>query len=170
MAMRKFPYGYIMKCGVINIYEAEAENVRWIFEKRAAGCSNWSIAKELFEKDDVYFKDSVKKNACKISSILYDKRYIGVDGYPRILDKKLFDRVQERKGKPWGNNKRQYTVGGRTEFIYTEKLKKTTYIPLKSVFEKEKALKTTLKSENADANQIKTAIFDLAFEKYNCIS
>jgi hypothetical protein len=46
MAMRKFPYGYIMKSGVINIYEAEAENVRWIFEKRAAGCSNWSIAKE----------------------------------------------------------------------------------------------------------------------------
>ena len=90
MAMRKFPYGYIMKSGVINIYEAEAENVRWIFEKRAAGCSNWSIAKELFEKDDVYFKDSVKKNACKISSILYDKRYIGVNAFLKSKRKLFF--------------------------------------------------------------------------------
>ena len=51
-----------------------------------------------------------------------------------------------------------------------ELLKKRKEMLKYLISEKEKALKTTLKSENADANQIKTAIFDLAFEKYNCIS
>lgn len=61
MAMRKFPYGYVMERGVIMVKDSEAENVRWIFENRAAGHSNWEMARKLYSEDDPYFKDDVKK-------------------------------------------------------------------------------------------------------------
>lgn len=172
MGMRKnrnFPYGYVMERGVIIVNESEAETVRWIFEKRAAGRSNWEMARELYSGDDQYFKDDMKKAACKVSMILYNERYIGADGYPPIVDTELFHAVQEKKGKPWMDNKRQYLVGGRTEFIRTEKPKTTAYIPSRAVFEKEKALKAMFRSEDADAEHIRTAILDLASEKYDCI-
>jgi hypothetical protein len=168
MAMRKFPYGYVMERGVITVKDSEAENVRWIFENRAAGRSNWEMARKLYEGTDPYFKDDVKKTACKISMILYDERYIGADGYEPIVDTELFETVAGKRGKQWTDNRRQFTVGGRTEFIRIEKPKATTYIPSRAVFEKEKALKAMFR-ENTDAEHIRTAILDLASEKYDCI-
>jgi len=172
MALRKFPYGYEMKNGEIQICESEAETVRYIFTQRSQGKSNQKIAKELFEKSEAYFGDSVNKNSCKISSILYDKRYIGEDGYEQIVDKKLFDKVQKMKGE-------SYCKKGckeKEKVKAAEAAKATTLIPTQAVFEKEKRLKEMLnggngnaKSDNADSEQIRKLIFELAEEKYNCI-
>ena len=169
MAMRKFPYGYVMERGVIMVKDSEAETIRWIFENRAAGHSNWEMARKLYEGTDPYFKDDVKKTACKISMILYDERYIGADGYEPIVDTELFETVAGKKGKRWTEKQTPRMVAGRAADDHPAKLlKSTTYIPGRTVFEKEKALKAMFR-ENADAEHIRTAILDLASEKYDCI-
>ena len=171
MALRKFPYGYVMERGEVIVNDSEAEIIHWIFENRATGRSILEMARELHNGTDPYFRDTVKKAACKISSILYDARYIGEEGYPVILDKELFKSVQERKGKPWmGNTTPRMVAGRKADDRPSEPSKTTTYIPSRAVFEKEKALKAMLRSEDADAEHIRTAILDLASEKYDCIT
>ena len=165
MALRKYPYGYEMNGGTVRVNESEAELVRLIFAHRASGKSNWETAKELFDGGSEYFSDSVKKNSCKISAIIYDARYTGTDGYPQIIDEALFDKVQQLKGKA-------YCSKGRTEV--KEKPVNAPpspgmLIPSKAVFEKERQLKTMLQSNNADMDTIKQMILDIAEEKYNCI-
>lgn len=170
MAMRKFPYGYVMQRGIITVSDPEAETIRWIFQNRAAGKSNWEMARELYAGDDAYFKDSIRKSSCKISSILYDARYIGADGFPVILDKDLFDAVQALKGKPWMEKQTPRTVEGRTaDEKPVQTLKSTTYIPTKGVFEREKAMKAMFRADTMDADEIRASILELASEKYNCI-
>ena len=86
MAFRKFPYGYTMNSGELDICEDEANNIRRLFTEFLDGKSMYSIALALFNENDPYFNDTKKKAACKVSSILRDKRYSGADGYPAIID------------------------------------------------------------------------------------
>jgi len=173
MAKRKFPYGYRMEKGKIIICEPEAEIIRAIFRSRAEGHSNWEMARELYENQTDYFSDDVKKASCKISSILYDERYIGADGYEAIVDMELFTAVQKLRGKSWTEKQSPRLVAGRTaEDSAPKKVQtfSTVCIPNKEVFDKEKALKTELRSENADIEKIRNMILDLASAKYDCIS
>ena len=172
MATHKTPYGYEMVRGRIVVNVPEAETIRWIFQKRAEGRSVWSIARELYDANDPYFNDSKRKAACKISSILYDKRYDGANGFEPIVEPELFTAVQNLKGKPWMESQNQRCIAGRTAGESMERKPlptSTTYIPDKAVFEREKALKELLNEENADAGAIKTAIMDLASAKYDSI-
>ena len=93
MATHKTPYGYEMVRGRIVVNVPEAETIRWIFQKRAEGRSVWSIARELYDANDPYFNDSKRKAACKISSILYDERYVGANGFEPIVSRKIISRL-----------------------------------------------------------------------------
>lgn len=173
MAKRKFPYGYRMEKGKITVCEPEAEIIRSIFRGRAEGRSNWEMAKELYENQTDYFSDDVKKASCKISDILYNERYAGADGYDAIVNTELFTAVQKLRGKSWTGNQTVRSVAGRKkEDAVPKKVQSfsTVCIPDKEVFDKEKALKTELRSENADIEKIRNMILDLASAKYNCIS
>ncbi|MBP0974073.1 MAG: recombinase family protein [Oscillospiraceae bacterium] len=172
MATHKTPYGYEMVRGRIVVNVPEAETIRWIFQKRAEGRSVWSIARELYDGDDPYFKDSKRKTACKISTILYDERYAGADDFEPIVEPELFSAVQSLKGKPWMESQNQRCIVGRVAGESAERKplpKSTTYIPDKAVFERERDLKALLNEENADAGAIKTAIMGLASAKYDSI-
>ena len=173
MAKKKFPYGYQMEKGKIVICEPEAEVIRTIFMGRVEGHSNWEMARELYEKQTDYFSDNVKKASCKISDILYDERYAGADGYEAIVDMELFTAVQKLRGKAWTGNQTIRSVAGRKkEDAVPKKVQtfSTVCIPNKEVFDKEKALKMELRSENADIEKIRNMILDLASAKYDCIS
>ena len=173
MAKKKFPYGYQMKKGKIVICEPEAEVIRTIFMGRAEGHSNWEMARELYEKQTDYFSDNVKKASCKISDILYDERYAGADGYEAIVDMELFTAVQKLRGKSWTGNQTAHCVAGRKKGDAVPKKVhtfSTVCIPNKDVFDKEKALKMELRSENADIEKIRNMILDLTSAKYDCIS
>ena len=120
-----------------------------------------------------YFSDDVKKASCKISSILYDERYIGADGYEAIVDMELFTAVQKLRGKSWTGNQTAHCVAGRKKGDAVPKKVQTfstVCIPNKEVFDKKKALKMELRSENADIEKIRNMILDLASAKYDCIS
>ena len=173
MAKKKFPYGYRMEKGKIVIFESEAEIIRAIFRGRAEGRSNWEMARELFENHADYFSDDVKKASCKISDILYDERYAGADGYEAVVSMELFTAVQKLRGKAWTGNQTIRSVAGRKkEDAVPKKVQifSTVCIPNKEVFDREKALKAELRSEDADMEKIKNMILDLASAKYDCIS
>ena len=162
-----------MEKGKIIICEPEAEIIRAIFRGRAEGHSNWEMARELYENQTDYFSDDVKKASCKISSILYDERYIGADGYEAIVDMELFTAVQKLRGKSWTGNQTIRSVAGRKkEDAVPKKVQtfSTVCIPNKEVLDREKALKAELRSEDADMEKIKNMILDLASAKYDCIS
>ena len=65
MALRKFPYGYVMERGEVIVNDSEAEIIRWIFENRARGRSIWEMARELHNGTDPYFRDTVKKGPAR---------------------------------------------------------------------------------------------------------
>lgn len=165
MALRKFPYGYSMLNGEIRICESEAAIIRDIFKRRTNGESNYQMAKMLLESKSDYFSDSIHKNSCKISIILYDRRYIGADNFPPIISVEIFDKVQTMKGKAYCNKK----IRSKNKGIMNTYFTPTTamLIPNVAVFEKEELFKSLLKSGNPV--QIRNAIFDLAAEKYKCI-
>ena len=166
MAMSKFPYGYMMRNGDIVICETEAAIIRSIFRNRADGKSIHAIAKELFDTHTEHFGDSVKKASCKISKILYDKRYIGFDEYPAIVDEALFYRVQILKGKPYAERKSRAASIKQEGKANTMQM--TVYIPSTDVVQMEAELKKWLK-DSTDADNIRKLIFDLAAAKYECI-
>ncbi|MBR7084244.1 MAG: hypothetical protein IKI37_03595 [Oscillospiraceae bacterium] len=173
MAMRKFPYGYRMEKGKIIICEPETEIIRAIFRGRAGGRSNWEMAVELFNSHTAYFDADVKKASCKISDILYNERYIGAEGYEAIVDREVFEAVQKLKGKKWVETSVQRPVAGRTAGDIAPKkaqIISTVCIPDKAVFDKEKSLKTELRSEDADIEKIRNMIIELASMKYDCIA
>lgn len=171
MPKRKCPYGYEMIRGRIAVCIPEAETIRWIFENRAAGRSNWNMAVELYNGSDPYFKDGKKQSSCKISSILYDDRYIGADGFEPIVDETLFNAVQKLKGEQYCKIQKQRAIGGRKEIVPHPHALPTsiTYIPDDTVWSYEKELKAALRSDTPDADAIKDIILNLASAKYDCI-
>ncbi len=157
MTPRRFPYGYQMKNGKIEICNDEAEIVRWIFQKRMNGSSGYQIAKELYDAHTVYFSDSIRKTACKVSQILYDARYIGDTHYPPIVERDIFLWVQEMKGKPFCEKAPSSSTEKSSHTVLFE------YIPSDEISNREQTL---INDKNTD----KDAIFALAAEKYNCIT
>ena len=156
MTSRRFPYGYTMINGKIEVCNDEAKVIRWIFQMRMDGDSCYAIAKMLYDLEIVYFSDSVKKAACKVSKILYDVRYIGDTQYPSIVDRNIFHRIQGMKGKAYCK---------KTASFSNEKSSHTAvfdYIPSDEIIKREQVL-----MHDNEVN--KAAIFALAAEKYNCI-
>ena len=96
---RNIPFGYMM-CGGKYIAEpAESEAVRQIFEMYLNGMSLKSIAAEMTVP---YNKDKVLWNKNMVSRILENKRYLGDDTYPQIIEQDTFDRantIKSEKGK-----------------------------------------------------------------------
>ena len=168
MSFRKFPYGYQLEHGKLAVNESEAEWIRWIFQNRADGKSTWQIAKELQKQNIPYFSD-VRKASCKVSTILYDARYIGVEGYPPILRKDVFDRVQMLRGKAFSEKPTIRLAGGRKPAENAPLPASTIYIPNKAVFDAEKELKAEMRREDADAEMVRSMIINLASLKYDCI-
>ena len=157
MTPRRFPYGYAMINGKIEIREDEAAVIRWIFQKRIERTSGYAIAKALHNSEIHYFSDSIRKSACKVSKILYDARYIGEMDYPAIVDKGTFLAVQEMKGEPFCK---------KVQPLSTEKEDHTTafdYLPSDEINRQEQVLMN-------DQGMDKSAIFALAAAKYNCIT
>ena len=96
---RNIPFGYMMRGGRYIAEPAESEAVRQIFEMYLNGMSLKSIAAEMAVP---YNKDKVLWNKNMVSRILENKRYIGDDTYPQIVEREIFDRanaIKSEKGK-----------------------------------------------------------------------
>ena len=142
--------------GRIEICENEAEVIHRIFQKRIEHTSGYAIAKELHDSESLYFSDSIRKAACKVSKILYDARYIGEMDYPAIVDKDTFLAVQEMKGEPYC--KKSPAFSKEREYHTAD----FDYLPSDEINRQEQVLMN-------DNDVDKSVIFALAAAKYNCI-
>ena len=164
MAVKKYPYGYMMVRGKIKIYETEAEKVRRLFSKYIAGKSMWAIGVELLNENDPYFSGTKKKAYCKVSMIIHDNRYTGTDEFPAIIDKKIFEQARER----WKDNVFLNPIQKKKVPKFVLK-NDTIYKPGESVIKLENELKRKIYG-SLDSEEIHDLILQLAAEKYKCIN
>ena len=93
---RKRPFGYKMELGEVVLHPAEAETVRWIYDRYLAGDSYNALADKLRERGVPYDGDK-PWNKNMAARILADRRYTGEDGFPQIIPEGQFHMVQVRR-------------------------------------------------------------------------
>lgn len=101
MKNRRFPYGYEMQNGVIIISAKEADTVKLIFREYLNGDNLKIIAERLTEKQVEFLPGEYGWNKNRIKRMIEDKRYIGDNSYPAIVDEDVFKRANAEK-----NNRR----------------------------------------------------------------
>ena len=150
MNTRLIPYGYKMENGVLLVNEEEAEQVRRIFEMRVNAMGVYAIGKMLYEEQIPFFTDTRDKDIKKASAILYKPIYTGAKGYPAIIDKDTFDKVQTMKPQAFRKPKNEETADTENEeyeYIASEETEKM----------------------RVDGTAVREMIFALAAQNYSCI-
>lgn len=97
MAKRTIQYGYKLENGAIAIDYGEAEIVREIFSLYIENSSLKKVADELNRREVVYFKGKIEWGKHRVALIIENKRYIGDECYPPIIDEELFRTANEKK-------------------------------------------------------------------------
>lgn len=97
MKNRRFPYGYEMQNGLIVICLKEVDTVKQIFSQYLDGKNLKNIAERLTENQIEFLPGEYNWNKSRIKRMIEDKRYIGGDNYPAIIDKDTFQRANVEK-------------------------------------------------------------------------
>ena len=161
MNTRLIPYGYKMENGVLLVNDEEAEQVRRIFEMRVNDMGVYAIGKMLYEKQIPFFSDTRDKAIKKASAILYKQIYTGAKGYPAIVDKETFDKVQAMKPQAFRKPKNEETAKTENEeyvFIANEE---TETMRAK--------IEQMITDRTVDGTAVREMIFALAAQNYSCI-
>ena len=96
MGNRKLPLGYQMRMGEIIRNEPEAKAVQDIFLQYMLGASLKEIAEQMRKTGPVY-DEGKSWNKNMIARILENTKYTGADGYPKLVDIKLFEAAAEKR-------------------------------------------------------------------------
>lgn len=94
MKIRNIPYGYSYIDGKISLHPQESVMVTEIFQEYLAGKSLLKIANELNEKKIEYMAGVTKWNKARLKRIIEDKRYLGKDAYPIIIQEETYRTAQ----------------------------------------------------------------------------
>lgn len=97
MKNRNIPFGYQYVEGVITVNPTEAEAVKAICDAYLGGQSLLTISKQLNEQAVEYIPGVTGWNKARLMRILEDRRYLGTDVYPVILDKAVYEAIQRTK-------------------------------------------------------------------------
>lgn len=161
MNVRMIPYGYKMEKGIILVNETEAEQIRRIFEMRLNATGVYAIGKMLYEEQIPFFTDTRDKAIKKASAILYKPIYTGTKGYPAIIDKETFDKVQKMKTQAFRklkNKEKADMTKEEYEFIVSEETEKM-----------KTELEQMIENRTIDGTAVREMIFTLAAKEYSCI-
>ena len=85
--MNHIPFGYIIKNGKAIIDEKAAAQIRDLFQLYLSGLSLADTAE----------KAGIKRCHASISRILINKRYLGDDFYPQIINEEMIKQVETEK-------------------------------------------------------------------------
>ena len=86
-----------MQNGVIVIHPKESEMVKQIFEQYLNGENLKNIAERLTENQIEFLPGAYNWNKSRIKRMIEDKRYIGGDNYPAIIDEDTFKKANAEK-------------------------------------------------------------------------
>lgn len=113
--MSRLCYGYTIRDGRLEVQEKEAKNIIKIFKNYLAGNA-------LIKSADLA---GLKKNSYSVKRILTNKKYLGNDIYPKIIDGESFEKagqmLKERAvamGRVWGKEEKIIKVPSK--FRYKE--------------------------------------------------
>ena len=99
MKNRILPYGYCRENGKIILQPQESKILSRIYKEYTDGGSLSSIAKQL-NNDGVEYTAGVDAwNKGRLKRLLEDKRYLGTENYPPIIDKEIYETVQNLKSE-----------------------------------------------------------------------
>jgi hypothetical protein len=99
---RKLPFGYQMEYGEVRPHPAEADTVRWIFQRYLSGDPYSKLVAEL-QKRGVSYLAGKPWNKNMVARILEDRRYQGEQGFPAIIEPEMLDaamRIRSTKQCP----------------------------------------------------------------------
>ena len=117
------PIGYKLIDKKLVVDEEKAHIIKWVFEQYAAGVSKKAIMDELTAKGVYSPKTGKPYGSTAFQTALRSKVYIGTlqrgdivseNACPALIDKSLFDKVQERLN---ANRKAGATKKAKTEYI-----------------------------------------------------
>ena len=96
---RRLLFGYCIVDGMIAIHEKEAEIVELIFEKYLSGYSYQRLALLLENGSVQYRADACRWNKNMVQRILSREEYCGLQGYPAIIDRAIYETVQGMRNR-----------------------------------------------------------------------
>jgi len=128
--MPHVPYGYTIQNGKAVIDQLQAEQLKTLFNAYLLGLSLKDAAK----------KAGIDRYHATIANMLTNKRYLGDDYYPQIIDEDTFKKAEAERlrraqmlGRIWGNKpkeksikKYQFTMTTPDE-IYDDPFKQAEY-------------------------------------------
>ena len=117
--MSRLCYGYTIRDGRLEVQETEAENIRKIFKNYLAGNA-------LIKSAELA---GIKKNSSSVKRLLTNKKYLGNDIYPKIIDRESFEKAGQML-------KERAVVMGRV----WEKEEETIKVPCKFRYKSEEVL------------------------------
>ena len=94
MKTRNIPFGYRMENGKIIFHPTESQAIKDIFLDYLDGQSLLKIAQRLNERQVEYLPEVAGWNKARLKRIIGDKRYIGSDGYPPIIEQSIYNKAQ----------------------------------------------------------------------------
>ena len=87
---RAYSYGYGLISGKLSVISSEAETVKKIFSDYISGKALKSISENLTAEKTEYYMGKTRWSKSSVSRILSNRKYIGQDGYPIIIDSEMF--------------------------------------------------------------------------------
>ena len=94
---RYIPFGYQVKNGAVVMVPTEVKVVQRIFSHYLAGMSLKAIAASLTDEQVEYLPKQSQWNQNRIVRILDDVRYLGNEVYAAVIDREMFQEVQNVK-------------------------------------------------------------------------
>lgn len=96
---RNILYGYKFENGSIVADKSESEIVNYVFTEYVNGLSYLKISNLLIQKGIEFLPNQVNWNKNKVKRIIEDKRYLGDDKYPKIIETDLFIQANSTKAE-----------------------------------------------------------------------
>ena len=159
---RNIPFGHCVVNGKCALNAPEAEAVRKIFADYIGGKSLKAIAAEM---QIPYNMGKAQWNKNMVCRVLENKKYIGENGYPKIITPEDFEQAARIKAerntyrKPVPQNEQHQAEVTITEYEPTDEIQRMT-----------NQINRLLDSENADKDKVEALIIKCAQLKYVTIN
>ncbi|MSS11819.1 MULTISPECIES: recombinase family protein [Clostridia] len=119
---RHTPLGYRIVDGKADIVPEAAQIVKAVFQAYLGGTSTYQIAKDLTKQGVLNASHKPSWNHGSVGKILENRKYIGDEFYPPLIESEIFDQVQNRRQetvKSLGRHVQPNSFRNQTQFSGT---------------------------------------------------
>ena len=158
--IRNIAFGYRIIDGEITLHPKESDAVKIIFSQYLSGLSFKKIAGQMTVP---YRENAAAWNKNMVKRILECPKYIGGNGYPKIISENDFERVKTLIGVKNTYKPKPKAIQEKENAPLIFK-----YAPNLTVTRLANEIGRELEKRDADKQNIKLLILQCAAERYNC--